>query len=435
MPFDPQPASYWRFANGYFAPAEYSDWTDESQSWKTTAYVGDWTPLLKLVLEGAGVIDFFSGYTVNSLEKFAIGQAKHVVMCNARGRIMAEGILMRLAETRFLLTGSPVVRWTEYLVESLKPRDVRAFALGSSHFITQVQGPASLAIMEKAMGESLRDLPFMRFRSGRVAGRDILILRQGMAGEVGFELHGASDDGPAVYGAILEAGKEFGIRRLGERTKMVNHVEACFPTFSVDFVPDWFGEEEKPYLEWLAVNYPGSTGVGTTGSFDSSDIRTLCRTPYELGWGKNIKFDHSFLGRAALEAARDQEHRSIVTLVWNADDVVDVYASLFRDGQSFEYMEMPRNGIGIIRADAVMDGEDVVGVSTSRCYSYSFKKMLSLCVIDPAYKLPGTEVSVIWGVKGGPQKRIRCEVAPAPFKTDNRRLNLTDVTARAPNVR
>jgi vanillate/3-O-methylgallate O-demethylase len=50
--------------------------------------------------------------------------------------------------------------------------------------------------------------------------------------------------------------------------------------------------------------------------------------------------------------------------------------------------------------------------------------MLSLCTIDVAHADPGTEVIVIWGAPGTRQKEIRATVAPAPYKTDNRRADL-----------
>jgi vanillate/3-O-methylgallate O-demethylase len=51
--------------------------------------------------------------------------------------------------------------------------------------------------------------------------------------------------------------------------------------------------------------------------------------------------------------------------------------------------------------------------------------MLSLCVIDVAHSEPGTEVTVVWGEPGEPQREIRARVAPAPYKPDNRRIDLT----------
>ena len=56
-------------------------------------------------------------------------------------------------------------------------------------------------------------------------------------------------------------------------------------------------------------------------------------------------------------------------------------------------------------------------------------QMLSLCVLDVALCAPGTEVTVLWGRPGTPQKAIRATVAPAPYKKDNRRLDVSRLAA------
>jgi vanillate/3-O-methylgallate O-demethylase len=92
---------------------------------------------------------------------------------------------------------------------------------------------------------------------------------------------------------------------------------------------------------------------------------------------------------------------------------------------------MPRNILGCVFADAVQKDGRTVGVSTSRCYSYYFRKMLSLCVLDVQQCAPGTEVTVVWGRPGTPQKAIRATVAPAPYKKDNRRADVSQLAAAA----
>lgn len=77
-----------------------------------------------------------------------------------------------------------------------------------------------------------------------------------------------------------------------------------------------------------------------------------------------------------------------------------------------------------MRADKVLKGGKLVGVATSRGLSVYFREMLSLCVIDLEYAVPGTEVTVIWGSPGGPQKEIRATVARVPYKKDNSRIDL-----------
>jgi vanillate/3-O-methylgallate O-demethylase len=51
--------------------------------------------------------------------------------------------------------------------------------------------------------------------------------------------------------------------------------------------------------------------------------------------------------------------------------------------------------------------------------------MLSLCTIDVGHSEPGAEVTVVWGEPGAPQKEIRATVAPAPYKKDNRHIDVS----------
>jgi glycine cleavage system aminomethyltransferase T len=322
------------------------------------------------------------------------------------------------------------VAWADYQFRKGN-YDAEVSQLGPRQFILQVQGPNSLFVMEKATGESLRDIGFMRFRDTQIGGVRFKALRQGMAGEVGYELHGPIEHAQEIFRTLMEHGRDYGIRRLGGRTKMVNHVEACFPTPSVDYVPALFGEAEREFAASYFSANAQANYRNTDGSYEYADISELYRTPVELGWKKNVKFDHDFIGRAALEPEVASPKRTMVTLVWNADDVADVYASLYRKDTPYQYMEMPRNILGCVFADAVtMDGK-LGGVSTSRCYSYYFRQMLSLCVLDVALCEPGTEVTVVWGRPGVSQKPIRATVATAPYKKDNRRADVSRLSPTA----
>jgi glycine cleavage system aminomethyltransferase T len=287
---------------------------------------------------------------------------------------------MRLAEDDFLFTSGPGVAWADHQFRKGN-HDAEVSQLGPRRFILQVQGPNSLAVMEQATGESLRDIGFMRFRDTQIAGVPLKALRQGMAGEIGYELHGSIEHAQKVFTALMQHGRDHGIRRLGGRTKMVNHVEACFPTPSVDYVPALFGDEEREFTSAYFSANAQANYRNTDGSYEYSDIAELYRTPAELGWGK---------------------------------------------------MEMPRNLLGCVFADAVKKDGRLAGISTSRCYSYTFRQMLSLCVLDVALCAPSTEVTVIWGRPGTPQKEIRAAVAPAPYKKDNRRTDLSRVIPSPP---
>lgn len=411
---------------GYFTirwgQPEYTDWMDESMSWKETCYIGDWSFLWERRFKGPDVLKLFSDISVNSFTKFDIRQAKHVIHCNDAGKVIHEGILSRLSEEEFMLFGRGGF-WADY---KLRHGRYDATSEPDDWFNFQVSGPNAIYVVGKAADESIRDIRFMHSGKIHINGREILALRQGMAGEVGYELQGPRAYAQEIYDAILEAGKEFGIRRLGGRAVFINHLEACFPTIVTDYLPAIFGEDMEEYLEEFKASMPAfAVTFNIAGSFEADDVSAWYRSPVELGWANRIKFDHDFIGREALEAEVAHPQRTMRTLAWNADDVVDVYASLFRQGKPYHYMETPRDQRGFMYADKVLKDNKLVGVSTSRGYSYYFRQMLSLCTIDVEHSEPGTEVTVVWGDPGEPQKEIRATVAPAPYKQDNRRIDVS----------
>ncbi len=60
----------------------------------------------------------------------------------------------------------------------------------------------------------------------KIAGRTVRALRHGMAGAPGLEIWGPYEEGDEVKNAILEAGKEFGIRQVGNRAYATNTLES-----------------------------------------------------------------------------------------------------------------------------------------------------------------------------------------------------------------
>lgn len=423
IPPAPLASTWTRFVN-QSEPYEFTGWVDECESWKNTAYIGDWSPLEnKVIVKGPDAIRFFEDISVNSFAKFEIGQAKHSIQCTDDGKIICEGVLMRLGEDEVKFTSGPIF-WAEYQFAKGN-YDATLTQRGTGDFIIQIQGPNAIHILERASGEQHRDYGFMRLRRTQIAGAEMWSLRQGMSGELGFELHGPGEHALAVHQALLDAGADFGVRRLGGRSKMVNHVEACFPTPLVDFMPAF--ESDPGFLEYLGRTHPEVLQLlhyPWSGSHAVAHQRELYRDPSELGWRKNIKLDHEFIGRKALEAVVAEPRRTMVTLVWNAEDVNAVHASLFESEKPYDFMEMPRALFDSFAIDSVQVAGREIGVSTSRCYSYHFREMISLCSIDLAFATPGEKVVLLWGSDKSRIKEIRATVAPAPYKRDNRKIDV-----------
>ncbi|MFT4468880.1 glycine cleavage T C-terminal barrel domain-containing protein [Arthrobacter sulfonylureivorans] len=401
---------------------EFSSWQDEQLSWKTTCYVGDWSFLWDVVIEGPDALKVFRDSSINSFEKFAIGQAKHLVQCDDNGKVICDGVLLRLAEDRFATQGA-TAHYSAWLVAQgsyeVTWREQKTFQF-------QVSGPSALALSQKLTGEDLTDIKFMHFRDVTIAGSPVYAVRQGMAGEIGFEFHGRAEDAEQVMSAILETGEEFGIRRLGRRTAMINHLEASFPTGGWHYLK---APGPEGFQEWVGEHFD-RYGLKTAvrGSFESDDLNDYLQSPVSMGWGKSVKFDHEFTGREALEKEIADPQRVRVTLEFNSEDVVDVYASLFGQDAPYAFLDIPQQQRWFTWADAVQDEDGaVVGTSTTPGYSYYFRKVLALAYVHPRYAEAGTGVKVLWGEPGTRQKLIRATVAPAPYKQDNRRSELGQV--------
>ena len=132
-----------------------------------------------------------------------------------------------------------------------------------------------------------------------------------MSGEIGFELQGPREWGQEIHDLLMEASEPFGIRRIGARVTMINHLEASYPTIATNYIPAIFDPELADYLAEFRASMPSfAQPAYIAGSYDAQAISEYYRSPVELRWGRNIKFDHDFLGREALEEDKAAPRRS-----------------------------------------------------------------------------------------------------------------------------
>ena len=134
----------------------------------------------------------------------------------------------------------------------------------------------------------------------------------------------------------------------------------------------------KKYRQWLpASGYEGTGSIG--GSFVADNIEAYYLTPYELGYGPFVKFDHDFIGREALEKKAKAPQRKKVTFAWNAEDISKVYASLFvPGGEPYKFFDLPLANYASSSYDRVTMGGKTVGFSMFGGYSYNERTALSL---------------------------------------------------------
>jgi glycine cleavage system aminomethyltransferase T len=119
-------------------------------------------------------------------------------------------------------------------------------------------------------------------------------------------------------------------------------------------------------------------------------------------------------------------HRTRRTLVWNRQDVSQIFESLLEPGLGFKYLRLPYAAYAYQQYDEVRTPEGkLVGYSTFVGYSANEGKMLSLVMIDRDHAEEGRELVLTWGEPNGGsrkqhverhrQTQVRVTVAPAPY--------------------
>ncbi len=421
-------------------PAEYSNWRNEQRGWaKSCVLFNQSYHMVELYVRGPEAFDLLQYTAINSFKNFAVNKAKQYVPVTPEGYVIGDVILFYLDEEEFSLVGrAPAIEWVEFHAQYPKPdgskwnvtieRDERTAMRTDGkrkNYRFQLQGPNAMKTLEKAMGQTPPDLKFFNMAHIDIAGKDVIALRHGMAGQPGYELFGPWEDYEAVHSAIVEAGKDFGLELVGGRAYSSNTLESGWLPSPLPAFYTGDSQMMKDYRQWASGNsYAGMCSIG--GSYVPDSIEGYYLTPWDIGYGHIVKFDHDFVGREALEKMADQKHKQKVTLALDNEDMMRVLSSLYAEGDRAKYFEFPSAVYAMHPFDEVKNAAgDVIGVSTWVGYSSNEGKMLTLAMIDPDEVEMGKEVKLVWGEPNGGttkptvephvQTEIKAVISPVPY--------------------
>lgn len=419
-------------------PAEYSNWRNEQKAWGDAAVLFNQSyHMVELYVRGPEAMALLEYLAINSFKGFKVDKAKQFVPVTPDGYVIGDVILFYLAENEFSLVGrAPAIEWVEFHAEYGRDgkkwdvtleRDER-WAMRTDgkrkSYRFQLQGPNAMKVLEKAMGQTPPDLKFFNMAHIDIGGRDVIALRHGMAGQPGYELFGPWADYQAVHSALVEAGKDHGLTLVGGRAYSSNTLESGWLPSPLPAVYTGSDPMLVAYRKWLTgKSYEGMCSIG--GSYVPETVDGYYLTPWDIGYGHIVKFDHDFVGRAALERMKDETHKTKVTLALDNEEVSRVMSSMFASGGRAKFFEFPSAVYSMHPFDEVRCDGKVIGVSTWIGYSSNEGKMLSLAMIDPEYVEMGKEVTLVWGEPDGgtskptvephEQTEIKAIVSPVPY--------------------
>jgi dimethylglycine dehydrogenase len=239
---------------------------EESRAVRERVGFSEASNFAKYKVSGKGSSAWLSSLFTNSLP--AMNRTVLTAMLNPQGKIVGEFSVSRVGEEEFHLFGSQAAevhhpRW--FLAHLPENSQIKFENLSLSMLGLTVAGPRSRDVLQKLTDTSLatKDFPFMAFRKANIGMAPVWLSRMTYTGDLGYEMWMAPEYQRYLFDLIWDAGKEFDMRLFGFRALITMRLEKNFGT--------WFREYRPIY------------------------------TPLEAAMDRSLKFDHDFIGRAAVE--------------------------------------------------------------------------------------------------------------------------------------
>lgn len=319
---------------GYQMPMRYTRIIDEHQAVRESVGVFDISHMGEFTVKGKDAENFINKMVTNDITKLEPGKAQYNVMCYEDGGIVDDLIVYKM-EDHFMMVvnASNIKKDFEWLKKNIKNETVKLENKSDNTGLLAVQGPNSLATLQKLTKIDLSEIGFYNFVEAELGGKKMIISRTGYTGEKGFELYHDPVDSEDLWDKIFQAGGEFNIKPVG------------------------LGARDTLRMEMKYMLYGNDIDKNTT--------------PLEAGLGWIVKFQKGdFIGKDALLRRKDKKSS--------------------RKSVIFELEErgIPRKGYLIFK-----DNEEI-GKVTSGSISPTLNKGIGIGYVKNEFSEPGTKIDI-----------------------------------------
>jgi aminomethyltransferase len=263
---------------------------------------------------------FMDKMFVNDISGAKIGQGKYTSMLNEDGEIIDDVIIFHIDEQLYWISTLDIQFMLDWFGKYDEGFDVNFEDITDVTTMYAVQGPDSLAVLNKILAENIDDLKFTRIIDNKIDDLDVKVARFGFTGELGFELYFTPENKEFVEEKLEDAGAEFDIKEI----------------------------ETDVFLTSL----PTEKGLKIMRDYEGLD-------PVEAGLSWSIDWDSDFIGKEAIQSSKeDGPRRSLIGFIVD-DDAAEVE----------------------LESDITKDG-DVVGRVTNYTYGYTAGQNIGFAVIE-----------------------------------------------------
>jgi aminomethyltransferase len=377
--------TWWYAWDRYVIPDVYTDMPSELRAIREAAALIDMSPLPKMEIAGHDAHRLVNRLMTRDLSAIAVGQAMYAAWCDEHGLLVGDGLVFRVEEQRFIVSGEASHAWFAAHAGGL---DVALRNVSDDFGILSLQGPRAFDVLAAATGRDWSGLKFSTMAQTEIAGVELFVARQGFTGERGFELWVPREGGAAVWNAVHAAGEKLGVRPAGEYAVDVARIEAGLLLVSADY-----------------------TGAGPDQRCAHVEVAAdLTVTPFEAGLGKFVDLGRDFVGSDALAQQKQnpRSDRRFVGLRYDAGQILRLAAERSALGTALSRVYWGS-------MTAWKDGA-VVGRASSLCFSPTLRQAISFGFLSGAQAEAGTRLEVaLKDDTGTGLGLVDAEVVPLPF--------------------
>ncbi|MEZ5873242.1 MAG: aminomethyltransferase family protein [Nitratireductor sp.] len=344
---------------------------------RNQATLFDISPMCKYEIVGPDAERVIDRLVTRNVTKLKPGRVAYAIWCDEDGNIIDDGTVFRLATNRFrLCSQEPQLTWLDDIAYGF---DVRITDVSRQIAALSLQGPTSFAVLQALGIKGVEVLKPFDVEEFSFKGIKAEISRTGFTGDLGYEIWTSPKSAFKLWDALVDAGRESGIRPIGYEAVEMARIEAGFLL-------------------------PGKEFISARKVLRTDRVRN----PFELGLGWLVDFDKPhFNGKRALQAlATKPLRRKLVAIEIEHDK--------------------PANGALIYHRK-----KHEIGMVTSALWSPTCKRNIAFAWLDAPHGDPVTMArpgkSDLW-VEIYLQRELvwqrqmaRCEIVEKPFFTHPRR--------------
>jgi sarcosine oxidase subunit alpha len=237
---------------------------DEIQAVREGVGLLDVSTLGKLELRGPDAGEFLDRLYTMAHANQTVGRVRYCLMLNEMGSVVDDGVAYRMADDRFYVTattGAVARVYADMLFWNAQWRlRVDVLNLTGAFSGLNVTGPKARSVLQALASDidfSREAFPYLSGREGVVAGVPVRVMRIGFTGELSYELHCPSSLAPALWDAVIAAGRPHGLKPYGLEASRILRLEKGHILIGQDTdaitTPDelgfgWAVSKKKPFF-------------------------------------------------------------------------------------------------------------------------------------------------------------------------------------------